>query len=41
MCLLVMLTGTHPDAPLVIAANRDELLERPAIATEVDVVAAL
>jgi uncharacterized protein with NRDE domain len=31
MCLLVMLTGTHPDVPLLIAANRDELLERPAI----------
>ena len=31
MCLLVMLVGTQPDVPLVIAANRDELLERPAV----------
>ena len=31
MCLLIMLTGVHPDAPLIIGANRDELLERPAV----------
>src|SRR3954464_4922218 len=26
-----MLTRVHPDAPLIVGANRDELLERPAI----------
>src|SRR4051794_39563583 len=26
-----MLTRTHPDVPLVVAANRDELLDRPAV----------
>ena len=31
MCLLVMLAQTHPDLPLVVAANRDEFLERPAV----------
>ena len=31
MCLLIMLTRVHPDAPLIVGANRDELLERPAI----------
>ncbi len=35
MCLLVMLAQTHPDLPLVVAANRDELLERPAVAMTV------
>lgn len=30
-----MLTGTHADVPLVVAANRDELLERPALAMTV------
>lgn len=30
MCLLVALFQRHPDAPLVIAANRDERLDRPA-----------
>jgi uncharacterized protein with NRDE domain len=31
MCLLVMLSRVIPGAPLVVAANRDERLERPAI----------
>ncbi len=31
MCLLVVLSRTHPDFPLVVAANRDELFERPAL----------
>lgn len=30
MCLLAVLFKHHPDAPLVVAANRDEWLERPA-----------
>ncbi|OGQ91767.1 MAG: hypothetical protein A2289_11995 [Deltaproteobacteria bacterium RIFOXYA12_FULL_58_15] len=30
MCLLTALFHVHPDAPLVIAANRDEWLNRPA-----------
>src|SRR5436190_8484284 len=30
MCLLIVLTQTHRDFPLVVGANRDELLERPA-----------
>lgn len=30
MCLLAVLFQVHPDAPLVVAANRDEWLERPA-----------
>ncbi len=30
MCLLVVLFQHHPDAPLVVAANRDERLDRPA-----------
>lgn len=30
MCLLAVLFRAHPDAPLIVAANRDELLERPA-----------
>jgi uncharacterized protein with NRDE domain len=30
MCLLAILFKHHPDAPLVVAANRDEFLERPA-----------
>src|SRR5690242_18553648 len=30
MCLLAVLFHAHPDAPLVIAANRDEWLARPA-----------
>ena len=31
MCLLIVLARTHPEAPLVVAANRDELLDRPAV----------
>ena len=30
MCLLVVLHRAHPDSPLVVAANRDELLARQA-----------
>ncbi len=30
MCLLVVFHRTHPDAPLIVAANRDEFLARPA-----------
>jgi uncharacterized protein with NRDE domain len=30
MCLLAVLFRAHPDAPLIVAANRDELLARPA-----------
>lgn len=30
MCLLAVLFQVHPDAPLVVAANRDEWLARPA-----------
>lgn len=30
MCLLIVLSRLHPDAPLVVAANRDEFLNRPA-----------
>ena len=29
MCLLIVLHDAHPDAPLIVAANRDELLTRP------------
>src|SRR5262245_3129230 len=32
MCLLVMLSRVIPGTPLVVAANRDEWLARPAIA---------
>lgn len=35
MCLLVVLSRVHPDAPLVVAANRDEFLNRPALPTTV------
>ena len=31
MCLLVVLAQERPELPLVVAANRDELFERPAI----------
>ena len=31
MCLLIVLAQQRDDLPLVVAANRDELLERPAI----------
>ncbi|MEK7705269.1 MAG: NRDE family protein, partial [Myxococcota bacterium] len=30
MCLLAVLSRAHPDSPLVVAANRDEWLARPA-----------
>lgn len=30
MCLLTVLFRVHPEAPLVVAANRDERLDRPA-----------
>ena len=30
MCLLAVLSRVHPDHPLVVAANRDEFLARPA-----------
>ncbi len=35
MCLLVALHRVHPDAPLIVAANRDELLAREATAMTV------
>ena len=35
MCLLAVLFRTHPEAPLLVGANRDELLERPATAMTV------
>jgi uncharacterized protein with NRDE domain len=31
VCLLIMLAQTHPSFPLVVAANRDELFDRPAV----------
>lgn len=31
MCLLIMLAQTHPRFPLVVGANRDEFLDRPAV----------
>lgn len=31
MCLLIALYQAHPDAPLIVAANRDEALSRPAV----------
>jgi uncharacterized protein with NRDE domain len=30
VCLLIVLSRIHPDYPLMVAANRDELLARPA-----------
>lgn len=30
MCLIVVAIGEHPQFPLIIAANRDEFLDRPA-----------
>jgi len=35
MCLLIAFTRTLPDSPLVVAANRDERLDRPATAMTV------
>jgi uncharacterized protein with NRDE domain len=35
MCLLVVLSQMDSDAPLVVAANRDERLDRPAVAATV------
>lgn len=35
MCLIVVLFRTRPDLPLVVAANRDEKLERPAVSAAV------
>lgn len=35
MCLLAVLFHCHPDAPLIVAANRDEFLARPATAMTV------
>jgi uncharacterized protein with NRDE domain len=31
VCLLIVLAQTHRDLPLVVGANRDELLDRPAV----------
>ena len=30
MCLLIVVAQMHPDIPLIVGANRDELLDRPA-----------
>ncbi len=30
MCLLIAIFNVHPEFPLVLAANRDEVLNRPA-----------
>ncbi|HUB07580.1 MAG TPA: NRDE family protein [Myxococcales bacterium] len=35
MCLLIVASRLRPDLPLVVAANRDEWLERPAVPMEV------
>jgi uncharacterized protein with NRDE domain len=35
VCLLIAAFGTEPEAPLIIAANRDERLDRPAVAMTV------
>lgn len=35
MCLLIVLSRVHPEAPLVVAANRDEWLTRPALVSTV------
>ncbi len=35
MCLLVVVSRLDPDAPLVVGANRDERLDRPAVAMTV------
>ena len=31
MCLLIAMFGVVPDAPLIVAANRDERFDRPAV----------
>src|SRR5215469_6414052 len=31
MCLLIAMSGVVADAPLIVAANRDERLDRPAV----------
>lgn len=35
MCLLIVVSRLDPDAPLVVAANRDERLDRPALSMTV------
>jgi uncharacterized protein with NRDE domain len=35
MCLLVFATRLRPDLPLVVGANRDELIDRPAVPMDV------
>lgn len=35
MCLLIALHGVRKEAPLIVAANRDELLARPAVSMTV------
>ena len=35
MCLLVVASRLVPDTPLVVGANRDEVLERPSTAVTV------
>ena len=35
MCLLIVLAQTQPGLPLVVAANRDERFDRPAVALSV------
>jgi uncharacterized protein with NRDE domain len=35
VCLLIVMFGVLPDAPLIVAANRDERYERPAVAMTV------
>lgn len=35
MCLMVVLSRTDPDHPLVVGANRDERLDRPAVSATV------
>ncbi|TML39468.1 MAG: NRDE family protein [Actinobacteria bacterium] len=35
MCLLVAISRDRDESPLIVAANRDELLDRPAVAMTV------